>query len=229
MNPTATGSSVRSKTSFRQWLDAVREESPEQQETTRPTVTCAICSPSSPRCRRRPGCRIGSGPGRAGNRRQRRSATTRPPVRRRVDQTLAAFERRVSRTAEDHCLLEILEVRDALVRGRDAAAPLRESAAPVRGPPRGAGGVVEGYELALGRVGRPFDGRVIACGGCALRRPGSIPLGKGQASGNSVTFRIRSVRPRRARGEFARAVGRSPTASVDPRPGGARHRRVAAA
>ena len=51
---------------------------------TRPTVTCAICSPSSPRYGRRFGCRTGSRPGRAGSWRQRRSATTRPPVRRRA-------------------------------------------------------------------------------------------------------------------------------------------------
>ena len=91
-------------------------------------------------------------------------------------ETLAAFERRVSRTAEDRCLLETLEVRDALVRGRDAAVRLRDRPRLFGRPPRGAAGVVEGYELALSRfdrmlsrfdvrpvqtVGRPFDGRVM--------------------------------------------------------------------
>ena len=44
----------------------------------------------------------------------------------RCDETLAAFEERVARTAEDRCLLESFEVRDALVRGRDAAVRLRD-------------------------------------------------------------------------------------------------------
>ncbi len=94
----------------------------------------------------------------------------------RCDETLAAFEQRVSRTAEDRCLLETLEVRDALVRGRDAAVRLRDRPRLFGRPPRGAAGVVQGYELAIGRfdrmlsrfdvrpvqtVGRPFDSRVM--------------------------------------------------------------------
>ena len=94
----------------------------------------------------------------------------------RCDETLAAFERRVGPTAEDRCLLETLEVRDALVRGRDAAVRLRDRPRLFGRPPRGVAGVVEGYELALGRfdrmlsrfdvppvqtVGRPFDSRVM--------------------------------------------------------------------
>ena len=94
----------------------------------------------------------------------------------RCDERLAAFEQRVSRTAEDRCLLETLEVRDALVRGRDAAVRLRDRPRLFTRPPRGAAGVVEGYELAISRfdrmlsrfdvrpvqtVGRPFDSRVM--------------------------------------------------------------------
>ena len=94
----------------------------------------------------------------------------------RCDETLAAFEKRVSRTAEDRCLLETLEVRDALVRGRDAAVRLRDRPRLFRRPPRGAAGVVQGYELAISRfdrmlsrfdvrpvqtAGRPFDSRVM--------------------------------------------------------------------
>ena len=94
----------------------------------------------------------------------------------RCDETLAAFEKRVSRTAEDRCLLETLEVRDALVRGRDAAVRLRDRPRLFTRPPRGAAGVVQGYELAISRfdrllsrfdvrpvqsVGRPFDSRVM--------------------------------------------------------------------
>ena len=67
-------------------------------------------------------------------------------------------------------------MRDALVRGRDAAVRLRDRPRLFGRPPRGAAGVVEGYELAIGRfdrmlsrfdvrsvqtVGCPFDGRVM--------------------------------------------------------------------
>ena len=94
----------------------------------------------------------------------------------RRDEDLAAFEARVSRTAEDRCIVETLEVRDALERGRDAAVRLRDGRRLFGRPPRGAAGVVEGYELAIGRfdrmlsrfgvrrvetAGRPFDGRVM--------------------------------------------------------------------
>ena len=91
-------------------------------------------------------------------------------------ETPAAFEDRVSRAAEDRCLAGTLEVRDALVRGRDAAVRLRDRPRLFGRPPRGVAGVVEGYDLAIGRfdrmlsrfdvrrvetVGRPFDGRVM--------------------------------------------------------------------
>ena len=94
----------------------------------------------------------------------------------RCDETLAAFEQCVSRMAEDRCLLETLEVRDALVRGRDAAVRLRDRPRLFTRPPRGAAGVVQGYELAISRfdrmlsrfdvrpvqtAGRPFDSRVM--------------------------------------------------------------------
>ena len=94
----------------------------------------------------------------------------------RCDETLAAFEKRVSRTAEDRCLLETLDVRDALVRGRAAAVRLRDRPRLFGRPPRGAAGVVQGYELAISRfdrmlsrfdvrpvqtAGRPFDSRVM--------------------------------------------------------------------
>ena len=94
----------------------------------------------------------------------------------RRDENLAAFEARVSRTAEDRCLVETLEVRDALERGRDAAVRMRDRRRLFGRPPRGAAGVVEGYELAIGRfdrmlsrfgvrrvetAGRRFDGRVM--------------------------------------------------------------------
>ena len=96
-------------------------------------------------------------------------------VRRREDD-LAAFEKRVVTETENRCLRSVLEVHDALVRGRDAAIALRERRGLFRRPVRGAGGVVEGYELALRRfermlarfgvrrtqsTGRPFDSRIM--------------------------------------------------------------------
>ena len=96
-------------------------------------------------------------------------------IRRREDD-LAAFETRVVTEAENRCLRSVLEVHDALVRGREAAMALRERRGLFRRPVRGAGGVVEGYELALRRfermlarfgvrrtqsTGRPFDSRIM--------------------------------------------------------------------
>ena len=96
-------------------------------------------------------------------------------IRRREDD-LAAFEKRVVTEAENRCLRSVLEVHDALVRGREAAMALRERRGLFRRPVRGAGGVVEGYELALRRfermlarfgvrrtqsTGRPFDSRIM--------------------------------------------------------------------
>ena len=46
---------------------------------------------------------------------------------RRRDEELDALERRVSRAAEDRCLLSVLDLRDALVRGREAARTLRKA------------------------------------------------------------------------------------------------------
>ena len=94
----------------------------------------------------------------------------------RGEEAPAALEERVSRAAEDRCLAETLEVRDALARGRDAAVRLQDRPRWFRRPPRGVRGVVEGYDLAIRRfdrmlsrfevrrvetVGRPFDGRVM--------------------------------------------------------------------
>ena len=96
-------------------------------------------------------------------------------VQRREDD-LASFETRIGTQAENGCLRSVLEVRDALVRGREAAIALRERPGLFRRPPRGIQGVVEGYELALRRfdrmlsrfgvqrldsIGRPFDSRTM--------------------------------------------------------------------
>ena len=104
----------------------------------------------------------------------------------RRDEELGAFEIRISRAAEDRCLLPVLELRDALVRGRDAARRLRQPGNKkvrrksarklLRRMEPGIAGVIEGYELAIRRcdrllsqfgvhalraVGAPFDARTM--------------------------------------------------------------------
>ena len=92
---------------------------------------------------------------------------------RRRDEELAALERRVSRAAEDRCLLSVLDLRDALVRGREAARKLRKAGKkagrtggkkagrkkalprkPFRRLQPAIAGVVDGYDLALRRCDR---------------------------------------------------------------------------
>ena len=87
----------------------------------------------------------------------------------RRDEELAAFERRVARAAENRCLLPVLDLRDALVRGRAAAVRLRKAGRKRRKGRRkerkavrkllrrmrpGIAGVIEGYELAIRRCDR---------------------------------------------------------------------------
>ncbi len=78
-------------------------------------------------------------------------------IQRREDD-LAAFEKRIVGEAENRCLRSMLEVRDALVRGRQAAIQMRERPRLFRRPPRGIAGIVEGYELALRRFDRMLSG-----------------------------------------------------------------------
>ena len=93
----------------------------------------------------------------------------------RRDEDLAAFENRISRAAENRCLLPVLNVRDALMRGLHAAERLRKAGtAGTAGTKRrkgrkgrrkgarkllrrmqpGIAGVVEGYQLAIRRCDR---------------------------------------------------------------------------
>ena len=90
----------------------------------------------------------------------------------RHDQDLAAFEERVTRTAEDRCLLPVLDLRDALVRGRAAAVGLRKAGTKStkgrkgkKGRRKGVRklwrrmrpgivGLIEGYDLAIRRCDR---------------------------------------------------------------------------
>ena len=67
---------------------------------------------------------------------------------------LADFEERIRQATERRCLLPFLEVRDALVRGRDAAAKVAGSRSLFRRPPPGIEGVMQGYEMAIERFDR---------------------------------------------------------------------------
>ena len=176
---------------FRQWLDTAGEEPPAHGESDagdcdlRDLFAEFAALRQEIRLQNREQARAGRELAAAA---ERYDAATRREER--GDETLAAFEQRVSRTAEDRCLLETLEVRDALVRGRDAAVRLRDRPRLFGRPPRGAAGVVEGYELAIGRfdrmlsrfdvrpvqtVGRPFDSRVMHA--VEARRVGRIDDG----------------------------------------------------
>ena len=162
---------------FRQWLDAVGDEPPERQEAD--AADCDLRDLFAEFTALRQEIRLQNREqARAGRELAAAAERCDAAVRQaeRGDETLAAFEQRVARTAEDRCLRETLEVRDALVRGRDAAVRLRDRPRLFSRRPRGAAGVVQGYELALSRfdrmlsrfdvrpvqtVGRPFDSRVM--------------------------------------------------------------------
>jgi len=73
---------------------------------------------------------------------------------RRHTAELSGMEERSRQAAERRCLLLFLDVRDALVRGRDAAARVAASRGLFRRPPRGIEGVVQGYEMAIERFDR---------------------------------------------------------------------------
>ena len=94
----------------------------------------------------------------------------------RREEDLETFEKRIAREAENRCLQATLDIRDALLRGRDAAGALHERPRRFFRPPRGLDAVVEGYEMALRRfdrmlsrfavqplhaIGRPFDSRTM--------------------------------------------------------------------
>ena len=161
---------------FRQWLDAA-EEPPEPEEPD--AADCDLRDLFAEFTALRQEIRLQNREQARANRELAAAAERYDTAARRTergDETLAAFEERISRTAEDGCLAQTLEVRDALVRGRDAALRLRERPGLFRRPPRGIDGVVEGYELAIGRfdrllsrfdvlrvrtVGQPFDSRVM--------------------------------------------------------------------
>ena len=162
---------------FRQWLKALEEEPPEGGEPE--SAECDLHDLFAEFAALRQEIRLQNREqSRAGRELVKAAAMYETAARlaQRREEDLAAFESRVSRVAEDRCLRSILEVRDALVRGREAAVQLRDRPRLFRRPPRGAAGVAEGYELALRRfdrmlsefgvrlvrtVGHPFDSRTM--------------------------------------------------------------------
>ena len=162
---------------FRQWLDALGEEPADADE-----ADAAVCDlhdlfaelaalRQEVRLQNREQARAGRELAAAAERYEGAAR-----LAERGHATLAALEERVSRTAEDRCLTETLEVRDALLRGQEAAVRLRDRPRLFRRPPRGVAGIVEGYGQAIRRfdrmlsrfevrrvetVGRPFDGRIM--------------------------------------------------------------------
>ena len=158
---------------FEQWLDELAVAPPEaEQEPDQGAVPCDLRDLFAELAALRQEVRLQNREqSRAG--RELANAAARYDEANRVvearDQELAAFEDRVARAAENRCLLPVLDLRDALVRGRDAAARLRKAGNKGRkgrkGPRKGArkllrrmqpgiAGVIEGYELAIRRCDR---------------------------------------------------------------------------
>ena len=157
---------------FRQWLDSMTASSPapeQEQEQEQGTAPCDLRDLFAELAALRQEVRLQNREqSRAG--RELASAAARydaiDRVLERRDEELAAFEDRVSRAAENRCLLPVLDLRDALVRGRDAAVGLRKAGNQGRKGRRkgarkllrrmrpGIAGVIEGYELAIRRCDR---------------------------------------------------------------------------
>ncbi len=158
---------------FRRWLDEL-EESPPDAEQEPPSCDLhdlfaeLAALRQEVRLQNREQSRAGRELANAAARYDALDRTTR-----RRDEELDALERRVSRAAEDRCLLSVLDLRDALVRGRKAARRLRKvgkkagknagkKSGRKRTLPRKSfrrlqpaiAGVVDGYELALRRCDR---------------------------------------------------------------------------
>ena len=145
---------------FRRWLDAFEEEPPEDGEPE--PAECDLHDLFAEFAALRQEVRLQNREqSRAGRELAKAAAVyeTAAAVAQRREEDLAALETRVSRAAEDRCLRAVLEVRDALVRGREAAVALRDRPRGLfRRPPQGIAGVAEGYELALRRFDRMLSG-----------------------------------------------------------------------
>ena len=145
---------------FRQWLDAFEEAPPEDGEPE--PAECDLHDLFAEFAALRQEVRLQNREqSRAGRELAKAAAVyeTAAALAQRREEDLAALEIRVSRSAEDRCLRAVLEVRDALVRGREAAVTLRDRPRGLfRRPSRGTAGVAEGYELALRRFDRMLSG-----------------------------------------------------------------------
>jgi molecular chaperone GrpE (heat shock protein) len=160
---------------FRQWLEELPEETLTETEEKSPDIDLRDLFAEFTALRQEV---------RLQNREQARSvrqlektAETHEQLGKRLqrwDEELNAFEERVRRATERQALHPFLEVRDALIRGRDAAAGLDTRRTLFRRPLPGVRRVLEGYEMALRRfdralehfgvqvvptVGHPFDAR----------------------------------------------------------------------
>lgn len=67
---------------------------------------------------------------------------------------LATLEERMRKVAQRQCLLPFLDIRDALVRGREACAEMARPRGLFRRRPWGLTSVLEGYEMAIRRFDR---------------------------------------------------------------------------
>lgn len=145
---------------FRQWLDAFEEAPPEDGEPE--PAECDLHDLFAEFAALRQEVRLQNREqSRAGRELAKAVAVyeTAAALAQRRKEDLTALEARVSRAAEDRCLRAVLEVRDALVRGREAAVTLRDRPRGLfRRPSRGTAGVAEGYELALRRFDRMLSG-----------------------------------------------------------------------
>ena len=163
---------------FREWLDALGEDAPDAEDEESPECDLhdLFAEFAALRQEIRLQNREQSKAGRELAKAAARYDAAADSMRRHEDD-LAAVEKRVAGEAENRCLRSVLEVRDALVRGREAAVELRKRPAGLfRRPSPGIAGVVEGYELALRRfdrmlsrfgvqrlktTGHPFDSRTM--------------------------------------------------------------------
>ncbi len=70
---------------------------------------------------------------------------------------LAVLEENIRLAAEKKTILPFLIIRDALVRGLESSRRIATAKGFFRRPPRGIGGIVEGYEMALRRFDRALS------------------------------------------------------------------------
>ena len=143
---------------FRRWLDRLPGDSPPEDGTG--SEECDLHTLFAELAALRQEVRLQS-------REQGRSARDLDKARERYDAGIEAaqrqmadlslFEERILKATERRCLLPFLEVRDALLRGRDAATRLAAPRGLWRRVPSGMAEVVDGYGMAVERFDRALD------------------------------------------------------------------------